>query len=118
MFYRNVNELIKKIQMNLSDDLLHPSYRKQYTGQGVHGHCYIATETLYYLYGKENGYKPRYCRCNDGGTHWWLEKDGVVLDPTEEQVADDFDYSAGKSQFFMFYPSKRCLILAERTKNS
>ena len=117
MFYRNVNELIKKIQSNLSDDLLHSSYRKQYAGQGVHGHCYVATETLYYLYGKENGYNPRYFRCQDGGTHWWLEKDGEVLDPTAEQVAEDFIYE-GKSQFFMCYPSKRCLILAERTKKN
>ena len=50
-------------------------------------------------------------------THWWLEKDGVVLDITGEQFDYEYDYSKGKKRFFISFPSKRCKTLAGRIKN-
>jgi hypothetical protein len=107
-----LNRIIELIKLNLTNDLLHSKYRHCENG-GVAGHCYVATECLYHLYGKKNGYKPKCYKYSNEETHWWLEKNGHVLDPTKEQCPD-FDYSLGRSQNFLFYPSKRCLVLVER----
>src|SRR5438105_3652759 len=96
--------LIKTIQEALSFDLLSANYRS-YADPCDHyvwGHCYIATEAFYHLYGKRAGYKPRYIVSSGGGTHWWLEHvtTGRIADPTEPQVSRTFDYSAGSGQAF------------------
>lgn len=106
-----MKNLVKLIKENLTDDLLLPKYRGK---GGVYGHCYVASECFYYLYGREHGYKPYCYKYPNGDTHWWLEKDGVVLDITEEQLDKHFDYSKGHYQFFVHYPSKRCKELARR----
>lgn len=110
-----MKHLIEYIQDNLSDDLLKPKYRGM-PGKYA-GHCYVATECYYYIYGRWNGWFP-YCHRNrHGETHWWLEKDGEVLDITAEQFESEYDYSKGHRQFFVSYPSKRCEILARRVKS-
>ena len=111
-----IKRVVDLIQKNLTDDLLRPRYRGL-PGKYA-GHCYVATECFYYLYGREHSYKPKCFRYLNGDTHWWLEKDGDVLDITEEQLSPGFDYSKGHSQFFMCYPSKRCKELARRAENT
>ena len=111
-----MDKLIKTIQENLTDDLLRPEWRGR--PEIYAGHCYVASECFYYIYGKEHGWKPM---CGTKGTedlliqtHWWLEKDDIVLDITGEQFPNGYDYSIGRKQFFMNYPSKRCKILTKR----
>ena len=115
-----IKKLIQKIRANLTPDLLAPQYRKEAIGP-MDGHCYVATECFYYVYGKDHGWKPMCgAECTDElkvSTHWWLEKDGIVLDITAAQFPDGYDYSIGRKQFFVSYPSKRCLTLVERIEN-
>ncbi len=107
--------LIKKIKENLTPDLLHPGWRDRALGP-MDGHCYVATECFYYVYGKEHGWKPMVYRSDEGDTHWWLEKDGEILDITEEQLEEGYDYARGHGQAFMSHPSKRCRVLTKRIK--
>jgi hypothetical protein len=109
----DINDLIKSIQKNLTDDLLHPKYRKLADG-GMGGHCYVASECFYFLYGKQQGYKPMIYKYPDGDTHWWLQKKDEIVDITAAQLEPEFDYSKGRSQFFVRYPSKRCTLLVRR----
>lgn len=108
--------LIQKIKENLTPDLLTPYWRNKAVGT-VDGHCYVATECFYYVYGRDHGWKPMVYRSDDGDTHWWLEKGGEVLDITAEQFKEEYNYSSGHGQSFMSHPSKRCLTLVGRIKN-
>ena len=107
------NALIKKIRENLTPDLLHPAWRDRADGP-LDGHCYVATECFYYLYGKKNGWKPMVYRSDNGDTHWWLSKDGERIDITAGQFKDGYDYSEGHVQAFQSHPSKRCLKLTDK----
>ena len=110
--------------MALSDDLLTPERRREIRrerlspqARRVRGHCYVATEAAYYLFGKELGYVPERVRCADGDTHWWLrnKRTGHVIDPTVEQTGGTFDYRRGKAGGFLTKePSRRCRILMQR----
>jgi len=112
---RVILPLIQKIKDNLTDDLLKKKYIHPGAGP-LTGHCYVASECFYYLYGKEYGWKPMCKKAYIGDTHWWLEKDGVVIDITASQFEHGFIYR-GRKQFFMRYPSKRCLTLARRVQD-
>ena len=114
-----MERLIKKIRENLTDDLLKPEYKDK---PWPAGHCYVASECFYYLYGKDNGWYPM-CgtRVDENGTketHWWLESGMIILDLTADQFDEEYDYSIGRKQFFVSYPSKRCKILAKRVIKS
>lgn len=113
--------LIRDIQQALSVDLLAPAYRDfaEPTDHYVRGHCYIATEAFYYLYGKAAGYKCRFTSTGKNVTHWWLEntKDGRIADPTAPQVSADFDYSIGTPKGFQNpSPNKRTRELMRRVR--
>ena len=106
-----MENLVKEIQKNLTEDLLLPKFRGQ---EGKYaGYCYVATECFYYIYGRSHGWKPM-CGPYKDTTHWWLEKDGEVLDITGEQFEDEYDYNKGKLRFFISHPSKRCITLVGR----
>ena len=106
-------QIANLIQKNLTDDLLKPEYRRKKNRRPFEGHCYVATEAFYYLWGKNNGWKP-YCNRDSRGTHWWLENNNTVLDLTADQFPRGYDYSKGHSQFFISHPSKRCMELVRR----
>lgn len=108
-----LKRITRKIKANLSPDLLTPYWRNKAVGP-VDGHCYVATECFYYLYGKDNGWKPKCYRNDEGDSHWWCEKDGVVLDITAEQFEHYEHYDKGHGQAFMSHPSKRCRELTRR----
>lgn len=92
--------LIKQIQQALSFDLLNKDMQRNVKPDEhyTRGHCYIAAEAFYYLYGLKAGYVPR-----GKDYHWWLEHkvDGHIVDPTEPQLSGPFDYSEAKSKNFM-----------------
>ena len=115
----DLQSLIKKIQDNLTDDLLKPQYRDK-TKNRFWGHCYVASETFYYLVGgKESGYAPRRIKVN-GINHWFLQhlETDEIVDITSQQFDFDIDYSLSKKASFLTqFPSKRSLKLMEKVLN-
>lgn len=101
--------IIKRIQENLTNDLLHPKYKKLLTKKThrLFGHCYVATEAFYYFLGKKLGYKPQVMRIGNK-THWYLRKDNDIVDITKDQFNFQIDYDKGRGCGFLTNkPSKR-----------
>ena len=73
--------LINKIKSVLSPDLLKGMWKKDNPINKTEGHCYIATEALYWLLGgSESKYKPFVLsnrvwpeELDEGETHWFLK---------------------------------------------
>jgi hypothetical protein len=62
------------------------------------GHCYVATESLFYLMGgTKSDFRP-VCAVYEEGTHWWLvDSKGNILDPTRNQYDQESPpYHLGK----------------------
>jgi hypothetical protein len=113
-----MDNLIKIIINNLTDDLLKNKYKLQKNKNKFTGHCYIATETLYYLLNDEEKYKytPAILHVNNA-THWFLKNKftNEIIDITKEQFDFELDYSKSKNcSFLTKFPSKRTLILINR----
>lgn len=101
------------IQEALTPDLLKPMYRKKARHPHA-GHCYVASEALYHMWGKQQGFEPCVMHVNNG-THWFLKRGDQIMDPTKDQFNFELDYSKAKRQAFLTYlPSKRCKQLIER----
>lgn len=115
-----VNHLVATIQQHLTPDLLKPKYRNPETSQHPHtGHCYVATEALYHLWGKQHGAKPMRMKVGDD-VHWWLEHPSLgVIDPTAKQFPFPVEYEKGKGGGFLTRePSARAQILMTRLKRT
>ena len=117
-----VNHLIFYIQSSLSPDLLRGQWRRK-NNNTLKGHCYVATETLYYLLGdKSSGYKPCLLThtlwpegLKPGETHWFLRKGNKILDPTAAQFTLVPTYSNGRGCGFLTKgPSKRTKTVIDR----
>ncbi len=103
---------------SLTSDLLKPRYRKiASTQHKTFGHCYAASEALWYLLGgKSSGYQPQVLRVQ-GGTHWFLKHklSGKVLDPTAKQFLEPINYAAAiRCPFLTGKPSSRAAIIMAR----
>lgn len=101
----------------LSDDLLHPKWRKQ-KPKNAHktwGHCYIVSEACYHLYGRKAGFYPMVLSLRNN-THWFLRHDdGRIIDLTAEQFKDPPDYTkAKKAAFLTKGPSQRSMRLINK----
>jgi len=113
-----MTETINLILESLSSDLLHKKIIS-IKNNPLYGHCYIATEALYYLLDDDEkiNYTPATINVN-GTTHWFLKnkKNGDIIDITKEQFNDiKLDYSNSRNRFFLSpKPSKRTLILLNR----
>jgi len=108
--------LKRKIQEKLTEDLLSPKYRKliNENSHQVEGHCYVASEVFYHLYGKDRGFKPHVIRLGDF-THWFLKNGDDIIDITKEQFDIPIDYSKGRGCGFLTkQPSKRAKKLMDR----
>jgi hypothetical protein len=113
-----INELIKLIVENLSDDLLKKEFILTKNKNRYWGHCYVATEAFYYLLNDDErmNYTPSILKINNI-THWFLvnKKTKKVIDITKKQFDFELDYSKSKNNFFLTNkPSKRTLILINR----
>lgn len=109
-------KLIEIIQKHLTPDLLHKNWKSQ--KHPLQGHCYVATETLYYFIPNKQDYKIMCAPC-PGGSHWYLQdrKSGEILDCTKEQFENP-PYELGKGKGFLTKePSKRAKILIKRIKD-
>ena len=120
-----IEEVIELIQKNLTLDLLKPQFRKDNVTNPMFGHCYVATETLYYLIRefklpeKYLDYRPCNGMDSNNISHWWLKnKNGDILDPTSEQYTSKNmkpPYENGQHRSFLTkQPSKRTKTLIER----
>lgn len=83
------------------------------------GFCYVAAEACFYLLGCE-GIKSFYAAYEEDGkkcTHWWLKKNGRIIDPTASQYRElglEPPYHLGKGAGFLTkLPSKRAKSLMD-----
>src|SRR6266542_1535998 len=81
---QRIDQVIEGIQKNLTPDLLKEKFRSGNVNNPFFGHCYHATEALYYLIRELElpesfrDFKP--CRGTDANNvpHWWLQdKEGA-----------------------------------------
>jgi hypothetical protein len=117
--------IIKAIRAELGPHLLKQPYKSMRPTDATPswGCCYVASEALYHLWGKENGYTPMVVpyiiEKHAEGKHWFLEQraSGLQLDITADQFDRIYpgaprwrkpDYAAAKAKGFMTKkPSKR-----------
>ncbi len=123
----STNNLITKIQKNLSPDLLKGIWKNE-SPENYKGYCYVATEAMYWLLGgPDSQYTPYVIGHKEwpevfkqGETHWFLKhkKTGKIIDPTKEQFGNlTIPYDKAKANGMMNYPvggSKRAKILISR----
>jgi hypothetical protein len=111
------SELIRKIRAVLGPDLVKPNYLKLRPANATPswGCCYVATEALFHLWGKDNGYTPMRVpyRVKRGvkGMHWFLEQraSGLQVDITADQFTGrqpDYEHAI-PTGFLTKKPSKR-----------
>jgi hypothetical protein len=116
--------LIKKIQSVLSPDLVKLDWKE--LTHPMAGHCYHASEALYHLWGKRNGYVPAHVEVYMGTTwgwvgHWFLVGyTGTIIDPTAEQFGKRrVHYDRGvRCGFLTKEPSKRAAEVMRRVAAS
>jgi len=116
------DKLIKQIQSVLTPDLLKPEWKRiaKINGTPYCGHCYHATESLYWLLGgSKSNCKPMVVR-HEGGTHWFLLTSlGKILDVTGAQFYTKVPYELAKGCGFLTkHPSKRARKVIERIRKN
>lgn len=125
--FENNQILINKIQSVLTPDLLKGKWAKD-PKNAMAGHCYAATEALYWLLGGPNSnYMPNVLShktfpegLDEGQTHWFLKHKmtNEILDPTSEQFENiTIPYQNGIPNGMMNYPvggSKRAKEIIKR----
>ena len=120
---QSISTTISEIRKNLTPDLLKGHWETS-PDDGVSGHCYVATEALYWIVGKQMGFRPHvvgHKECpellGEGETHWFLMKDDMVLDVTADQFNGRIPYVLGKPNGMMNHPeggSKRAQVLIKK----
>ena len=113
-----IKRALAAVTASLTPDLLKKRYRDVAAGRHrTFGHCYVASEAVWYLLGdKRCGYGPHVLR-TAGGTHWFLKhkETSEVLDPTAEQFTEPVCYeNAVRCPFLTPRPSNRAAIIIER----
>ncbi len=117
--------MILKVQKALTDDLLSPKWKKIKTNAPLSGHCYIAAEAIFHLEGGKKAGCKAYVLSHrtwteglgPGRTHWFIRKNGIVLDPTSCQFETDICYEkAVPTGFLTKQPSRRAKIIINRVK--
>jgi len=86
--YDKIDNVIKFIQENLTPDLLKGLKKVMYPNDvnnvKYYGHCYHASQALYYLIDTDSliGVSAKDYR---GEKHWWLQDGNQIFDVTSEQ---------------------------------
>ena len=85
-------ECSRRLRECLTPDLLTKKYRVENETNPMYGHCYHATQAMYYLLDTDT-LDPMSARDYRGDLHWWLRdrENGFVIDMTADQY-----YSVGK----------------------
>lgn len=105
-----------KIVACLSDDLRRAPYKGH--DNRLRGHCYVASEALFYLKGgKRAGLKPMFVK-HEGAPHWFIvDASGIVTDLTAGQFRTPVPYHLAKGKGFLTAaPSARAAEVIRRVK--
>lgn len=117
---KELSDFIQTNESILTPDLLKPQWAKINRASGIHttGHCYAASEALFYLLGgkDKSPYRPKRIKI-DNGNHWFLQHQstGEILDPTSTQFPDGIDYNLAIGCGFM-QQSLRSKTIIDRVK--
>ena len=116
--------LIQRIQDALSPDLIDVHWQAQAKENPLHGYCYVASEALYHLWGKANGFTPAQLWVHVGHgrkySHWFLRRGDEVLDITAMQFGGTriaYDKARGTG-FLTKWPSKAAREIIRRVQHS
>jgi len=102
--YSKIDEVIGLIQDNLTPDLLKGRKSLMYPiTNRWYGHCYHATQALYYLMDTDK-LVPMSGEDYRGEKHWWLQDGEKIYDATAQQYYVDKQqppyYNGKKSQWY------------------
>lgn len=110
----HVRDIGNRIVRALSDDLRRAPHKGD--TNRLRGHCYVASEALYYMADKHGvQLRPMFIR-HEGAPHWFLMgSDGEVYDLTAGQFGIPVPYSKAKGKGFLTSaPSARAAELIRR----
>jgi hypothetical protein len=114
-----MEELAAAVIASLSPELVLPQFRKLQENHPLGGHCYVASEAIYYLLGgRKSGYMPASIT-HEGVKHFYLKhrETGSTLDLTGGQFRTPPDYKQGRgSAYRQSQPSKRAAIVIARVR--
>ena len=114
-----LDELIRRVQAALSDDLRRPPWRG--AADPLAGHCYVASEALYHLLGgARSGLRPQQVE-HEGASHWYLRGgSGRAYDPTAGQFRrpPPADCEACGRGFLTAGPSRRARVVMGRVRRA
>lgn len=117
----NVDMLSEKIRENLTSDLLSGKYKEDNVTNPLFGHCYHATQALYYLLDCDV-LVPMSGKDELGNIHWWLQDGEAIIDVTGKQydkIDCDPPYKVGKPSKWYGWkqrPHKRSMTLIKRVQ--
>jgi hypothetical protein len=96
-----MNRIKSQLRKKGSEKYLKPQYRLP-KRHPLHGHCYVAAQSLYHgLGGEKAGYEV-FRMDHEGSSHWFLKNpQGRVLDPTASQFRNKPDYSKAQRAAFL-----------------
>ena len=91
--------VIKLIKDNLETKFLPTKFRENNLGNPMFGHCYHATQALYYFFEHAN-LKAMSAKCEGPAeVHWWLQDGDTIIDAIVGDVEFkdvSFSYEKGK----------------------
>ncbi len=97
--------LMRRIKSELRKKSSEKYLKPQYKVPGrhpLHGHCYVAAQTLYHSLGGESAGIEVYRMDHEGSSHWFLKNAaGRILDPTASQFRTKPDYSKAQRSAFL-----------------
>lgn len=111
--FMHITELIQKIRVHLTPDLLKKEYRAENATNPMFGHCYVASEVLYHTIKDSGNYSAACGRDDRGIVHWWIVDN--ISNEIHDVTADQYlskgltpPYTNGrKTGFLTKIPSKR-----------
>ena len=99
--YSDINLVISLLKLKLTPDLLSHKklkYRQDKLTNKYYGHCYHATQALYYLMDTDRLFSMKGKDYREE-THWWLQDEDEIYDVTADQyysVDKKPPYESGK----------------------
>ena len=123
----DLQPIIDRVRGVLTDDLLHPVYRRRPRTIATAGHCYVASEAVWWAYARDAGFRP-YHVVHESESHWFLVHRLVdafddhapewwtVIDATHDQFTTPVPYRNGRRATFLtpHHPSARAITVMER----
>lgn len=112
-----VQKLSAAVIANLTPDLVKDEFKFLQRKSLLGGHCYVASEAMYYLLGARNSEYMPASIVHEGVKHYYLKHrvTGAALDLTAAQFATPVPYEKGRGMAYrQSKASKRAAIVIER----